>query len=234
MKAELIYVTDVYCLWCYGFAATVHRIANDYADTIDLRLVNGGMIPEDMPLKTFFGRFPDPVGLHKRVTQTSQQQFGAAYLDQIRNLSSSQRNLNFFIPARAMAAFKILGVSDCLKLASELQQAHYEMGQDLSDPETYRDMECAKSVDFARFKTLFADSATLKAAVEDFQWVNLIGIGGFPALILKRTESECVMIARGYMPYDAVKSALDSALASVLDGERNTGPTCQLDGTACS
>lgn len=59
MKAKLLYVTDPYCVWCYGFSRVVARAARDYADRIDARIINGGMIPSDTTFSTMFGRFPD-------------------------------------------------------------------------------------------------------------------------------------------------------------------------------
>lgn len=234
MKAELVYVTDVYCLWCYGFSETLNRIAAEYADRAELRVVNGGMIPEDMSLEAFFGRFPDPIGLHQHVTDMSGQKFGTPYLDQISNLSVSTRTLNSFNPARAMAALIMLGVEDTLKLASELKLAHYNRGLDLSDPESYRNLDSMKSVDFDTFQKLFADRSTFTAAAEGFQWASEVGIEGFPALLLKHTDTQYLMLAHGFMPYQALKQGLDHSLKSMFGVGEGTGLSCRLDGTDCT
>ena len=233
MKVDLYYVTDIYCLWCYGFRRTIDRIATEYADRIELRLVNGCMIPQEMPLGEFFGRFPDPIGLHQSVTERSGQAFGEPYLEHIRNHATSKRKLNSLVPARAMAVMHMLGVTDSLAVSSQMQRAHYDDGLDLLLPESYRALDCMKTIDFEQFKSLLVDKATLSTVLKGVRWVNDIGVQGFPALLLKQSETRYKMIARGFMPYEGVKAGLDAALGSLLDVAATTGLACQLDGTGC-
>jgi putative protein-disulfide isomerase len=233
MKVDLYYVADIYCLWCYGFSRTIDRIATEYADRVELRLINGCMIPQEMPLGEFFGRFPDPIGLHQRVTEMSGQAFGEPYLEHIRNHATSKRKLNSLVPARAMAATHMLSVTDSLAVSSEMQRAHYDDGLDLFLPESYRALNCMKTIDFEQFKTLLVDKTTLSTALKGVRWLNDVGVKGFPALLLKQSETRYKMIARGFTPYEGVKAGLDAALGSLLDVATTTGVACQTDGTGC-
>jgi len=44
-KPEFIYVADPMCSWCWGFAPVSKRLHAEYAATVGLRLVLGGLRP---------------------------------------------------------------------------------------------------------------------------------------------------------------------------------------------
>ena len=77
------------------------------------------------------------------------------------------------------------------------------------------------------------DKATLSTVLNGVRWVSDVGVQGFPALLVKQSETRYKMIARGFMPYEGVKAGLDAALGSLLDVAATTGLACQLDGTGC-
>ena len=32
MKAEILYITDIYCIWCFGFAGVIDHFTIEQAD----------------------------------------------------------------------------------------------------------------------------------------------------------------------------------------------------------
>ena len=164
MKPTLLYITDIYCCWCYGFSSTIRRIANDFGDRLDIQIVNGGMVPHDLPLQNLFASFSDPLALHARVSAMSGQVFGEAYLSHLRALQRSERVVNSLIPARAMHAFKALGNVHEMRIATEIQDAYYRDGLDLNQTSTYEHMASMLNVDVQSFAQAFNDPATIAAA----------------------------------------------------------------------
>jgi protein-disulfide isomerase-like protein with CxxC motif len=86
------------------------------------------MIPEDVKLSDFFGRFSDPLALHDRVTLASGREFGELYLREIKNFRASSRVLNSTIPSRAASTLKLLGVSEDVGVAGAIQNINYVEG----------------------------------------------------------------------------------------------------------
>lgn len=235
MKPELFYITDAYCIWCFGFGQTIDRLAKDHADTVDIRVVNGGMIPADMPLGDMFGRFPDPMALHQHVTVTSGQAFGDRYLEEIKNYRTSKRILNSSTPARALVAFNQLGVKDELGLASMIQNNYYLEGDDLQDVNSYQSVAAHFDIDFATFTEQFNAPAALQGVSQDRQLVEQLGVQGFPALLLRTADNRFAAIARGFMPFDATNANLETALAKhfpIATADMD-GQMCGLDGEGC-
>lgn len=235
MKIELLYVTDIYCIWCFGFAPVIERLADENADRISVRVVNGGMIPKNTSLAGMFGRFPDPIALHKRVEETSGCAFGPAYLDEVRRLQASSLILNSNIPARAQMAFKLLGCDAPLTVMAELQCAYYHEGRDLQDLATYAPIAAELGVDFEDFRAKFDSPEAAMGVMEDRHYVEQLGVQGFPALILHGPDDRYVMIARGYLPFADLSANLDAALrqnwpqvAAMADAQ-----VCSLDGQGC-
>lgn len=235
MKAELIYVTDAYCIWCYGFEKAIDQLAKEYAATVNIRVVNGGMIPSNLPLVDMFSRFPDPVALHQHVTFTSGQAFGKRYLKEIKGYRTSKRVLNSSTPARAMTAFKLLGVQDELGLASAIQRKYYLDGDDLQDVASYQSIAEHFGIDFGAFRKEFNTPAAKQGVTEDRRFVEKLGVQGFPAVLLRTQDNRFTPIARGFMPIKGIKANLDTALAQHFPdaGAEMDGKMCGLDGNGC-
>jgi putative protein-disulfide isomerase len=235
MKKELIYITDAYCLWCFGFSKAISEIAKTHADDINIRVLNGGMIPSDLPLRTMFSRFPDPIGLHKRVEQMADVRFGSSYLDEIKNFNNSRRILNSTYPAMAMLTFKHLGVKAELTLAHAIQHAYYINNKDLQRVETYKSIAHKFGIEFTQFKSQFAHTARLKSGVAtEKKWVSQLGIQGFPALLLRKDENRFASIANGFLSFDDLKFNLDRALQKPQERPPSPSGTCSLETGNCS
>jgi len=230
MRAELLYITDTYCIWCYGFGAAIERVAADYADRVDIKVMNGGMIPSDVPLPDLFRPYPDVTGLHARVTSMSGLAFGRAYLDEIGNIKASKLILNSTVPARAALALKSLGVEDQLAVFKAIQRAYYDEGRDLQNLSTYESVATAFGVDFAAFKEQFETPDVARALVEEYRFVERLGVRGFPAVLLRGSDGRLVMIAQGFLPFDNLSANLEQALRQHAPAGQSTGQSCTLDG----
>ena len=233
MKAQFLYITDPYCIWCYGFSGVIGKIAADYADRLDIQVINGGMIPTDTPLPAMFGRFPDPMGMHERVTQLSGQEFGADYLNEIRHLQTSKHVLNSTMPARAMIAFQRLGVSNGVAIASEIQRTYYADNKDLQDIQTYEPMAAHFGIDFAAFRQLMDSPDIALGVMDERRMVQEMGIQGFPALLMRLDNGKLALLARGFMPFEDTKTNLDEALRRYASMPEPSGQMCGIDGKGC-
>lgn len=230
MTRELLYITDTYCIWCYGFSGSIKQLAEEYEGRINVKVVNGGMIPSDTPLSALFGRFQDPLGLHGRVTDMSGRQFGEKYLDHIKNLRVSTRKLNSSVPARALVAFKSLGLKDELGITDAIQQKYYMDGADLQDVSSYRMIADQLSVSFDAFLEAFNDPTASATVAAERRAVEAAGIQGFPAVLFRGGSERPTLISRGFLPIQELRSNLETALASCPPYRIDAAKSCSVDG----
>ncbi|WP_311224288.1 MULTISPECIES: DsbA family protein [unclassified Acidovorax] len=234
MKSKLLYVTDAYCCWCYGFSKTMAMVSQEFGDRLDIQVVNGGMIPRDLPLQTLFSSFADPVALHARISSMSGQVFGEAYLDQLRALSRSSRVVNSLVPACAMQAMKSLTDASDLQIFTEFQHAYYRDGMDLTSISTYRHLALMFDVDPDAFELAFEKQKSDSAVKGELALAKQLGVRGFPALLLQ-DGSGYTAVANGFADFKAVKSALDRNLSQQTHaGVAATASSCNIDGSGCS
>lgn len=235
MTPELLYFSDPYCIWCFGFAPSIEKISREYRGSFPTRVVSGGMIPQDLRLRDFFGRFPDPVALHERVSQTAGREFGSDYINEIKGHKTSNRVLNSTTPSRAMAAFRSLGFSDDIALVGAIHDAYYIDGKDLQNTETYRSIAARFGVEYDKWVREFGSHSAHRKVLEDYQLTQTLGVQGFPGLLLKTAEQRYVMIARGFMPYDNLKDSVAAAAdrLPVLSNTIGAGVACSLDKSDC-
>lgn len=234
MKLQIIYVTDLYCVWCYGVNPVLRRIQEVYTDRLAIQTLNGGMIQMDVPLSALFGRYPDPVAMHRHITDMTGETFGESYLANIRKLQSSPLILNSDYPARALKAFEALHAGDPLHVHALIQHAYYREGMDLRKEQTYAQVAKELDIDFGQFLTLFR-SAEIEAAVRaEYAQVSGLGVSGYPAVLAVREGQRPLTIAQGYKPFDELSQAVDRLLGETRDAEAvPTGMVCGLNPGGC-
>ena len=232
MKSKLLYVTDAYCCWCYGFSKTMAMVSQEFGDRLDIQVVNGGMIPHDLPLQALFSSFADPVALHARISSMSGQMFGEAYLDHLRTLSRSRRVVNSMVPARAMQAMKSLTDASDLQIFTEFQHVYYRDGMDLTSISTYRHLASALNVDPDAFELAYEKQESAIAVKGGLALAKQLGVRGFPALLLQ-DGSGYTAVANGFTEFKAVKNVLDRIFSEQAhDGTAAISNSCNINGHA--
>lgn len=232
MKPKLLYVTDAYCCWCYGFSKTMTQVAQEFGDQLDIHVVHGAMIPRDLPLQTLFSSFPDPVALHTRISDLSGQVFGEAYLDRLETLSRSNRVVNSLMPARAMQAMKALTDASEFQIFTEIQHAYYRHDLDLNQMSTYGRVASMLDADGSAFELAMAGPESQAAVELDLALVQRLGVRGFPALLLQ-DESGYTAVARGYTGFDEVRTVLNRVFELAGASAVGGGNSCNMDGCGC-
>ncbi|UYN99129.1 MAG: hypothetical protein KIT02_14540 [Devosia sp.] len=233
MKVEVLYITDIYCVWCFGFAGVIDRLASERADEVSVTVLNGGMIPRDVTLAGMFGRFPDPVGLHQNVTRMTGSRFGDNYMNELRNMRTSSRVLNSSRPTRAIAALRSFGTAGDLEIAQKIQRVWYVEGGDLQSTASYAPVAHELGVDFRDFCLRYESVETADEVQSQWDWVGSMGVEGYPAVLTRTGENSFSMLARGYLPYDQLSARVDAALALLENDMAANGAVCALDGSGC-
>lgn len=199
---KLIYFYDALCGWCYGFGPTMLQVAEEYEDwSIDV--ISGGMVTGDRegPVGNMADYILDAI---PRVEEMSGVEFGQPYIEMMKEGTAIASSV---YPSKALATYKLLGGKEALKMASGIQKLWFEKGLDLGEKSNYEHLIRESDVDFNAWADSVDSAHAEKAMQQDFNTSQQFGIQGFPSLVAHK-EDKYYLIARGFLPADAVGQAL--------------------------
>lgn len=217
---EFVYVGDVMCSWCWGFAPVLEQIERDF--DIPLATVVGGLRP----------------GQAAEVMDENSGATIAHHWDQVEAATGQPFDRSLFdrhgwvydteLPAIAVVTMRELNEKLALPWFTRLQRAFYAEAVDVTDPTVYEDLLDGFEVDRGRFLDLLGSDAMRKAAWADFSAARSMGINGFPALLLRDGEERFV-VTRGYAPADRLLPALAGWMSDRY-GPEVAGAICAIEG----
>ncbi len=212
MNPKIIYCYDAYCGWCYGFSPVIKELWLKHREQFDFETISGGMIPiEDTK---HIGNIAQYIqGAYQTVEQATGVKFGKDYLWHIFNPDESDWHPNSEMAAIAMAVFRESYPDQTIAFASDLQDALYEEGRDLTDKEAYRHLLEQYNIDTAVFYQKLGSEAYKEKAYYDFSLIQQLKVNGFPTVFLQLDDTKLYMISRGFSTLEAVEQRMNKILA---------------------
>jgi len=200
MQARLIYVMDPMCSWSWGFAPVLAALAAQaQAAGVPTDLVVGGLRQEQAAL--------EPAG---RVRILAHWQAVNASTGQLFNFNDGlPEGLVYHTePAcRALVTARQLDATKVWPLLELIQQAFYCEGRDVTRAGVLRELAEAAGLPRGEFAEAF-DSPQAQAATQaDFNWVQGLGIAGFPTLLAER-NGQLALLTNGYQPLEQLQPLL--------------------------
>ena len=218
---QLIYFSDPMCSWCYGFSATLDRLAeSDYAARISIELVPGGLRPDET--RPTPPELAAEIGHHWRMVQkTSGQPFHFGFFDEHPGFVYDTT------PAcRAVVAAGLQGGQPgapdhqrALAFQHALQRAFYAHGADPTEHDTFSKVAAELGLNSEEFLKRLNDSATEQTTREGFARAFDLGIMGYPTL-LARDKERLVLITRGFIAFEELEERLEQLTQHL---ERSSG-----------
>jgi putative protein-disulfide isomerase len=187
-KAELIYIGDPMCSWCYGFSPELDKIKDSFPD-IKFTMVMGGLrAGGDEGMDELRGFLTEH---WKEVEKTSGQKFNHAIL------KTKGFTYDTEPACKAVTLIRNLYPQSEYHFFKLLQKAFYVDNQSPLDVNTYLSIMEHLKLDTKVFhKEIFKDKA--KDIVNaDFQYSQNLGVTGFPTLIMK-VENKYYRLTSGY------------------------------------
>lgn len=214
MKPVLIYCYDAYCGWCYGFSAVMKKLNAEYASSMEIEVLSGGMVLPEKPvhISATAGYIQQA---YKTVEAYSGIEFGSDYLWHINNPDLSDWFPNSEKPAIAMCVFKEYYPDRQVEFAADLQIAlHYE-GRDLTDDAAYEHLLEKYSIQPEAFYSKLKSEEYKEKAYYEFALCKQLQATGFPYLLVQTSETKFHLVARGYTPFEDLKTRIDAVLKEI-------------------
>jgi len=182
-EAEVLYVTDAYCSWCYGFGPTLHTFYEANRDRVPFRVISGGMFVGELrlPIRSY-GHIEE---VNARIAQRMGVTFGDSYKALLREGSFVQDSE---VAAAGLAALRDQAPDLSIEFISAMQRAFYRDGLNLSDAETLAMIARDSGLDSERVVSFFTGPEGVAAARQDFSLARELGVSSYPALLVRRGE----------------------------------------------
>lgn len=214
MNLNLIYCYDAYCGWCYGFSKVMNQVEKNFANQFNFEVLSGGMILPEKPIH--INATADYIKEnYKIVEEYSDIKFGQDYLWHINNPDLSDWFPNSLKPAIALSIFKEQYPEKQIEFITDLQQALYFEGRDLTDDEAYRFILIKYNINEEDFYLKLKSEEFKHKAEYDFALCKQLKITGFPTLLIQSSETKLYLVSRGFSSYQDVKSRIENILKEI-------------------
>lgn len=202
-KTQLIYVGDAMCSWCYGFAPEITKVKAHFENTLDFKLINGGLRPYNtesiVSLADFLKEHWHEIG------DLTGQKFSFEIL----------QNKNFIYdtePAsRAVVACRNLKPEKEFEFFKATQELFYFQNKETNKVETYKMLVEGFGIDYATFENQFNSAELKQQTKKDFEAATTLGVSGFPTVILFH-NNKYVLISNGYSKAEKIISTIQNQL----------------------
>ena len=231
---SFIYITDVFCPWCFGFAPVLKTLAEEYR--FPVRVLCGELVDEPTPTSKM--GTPRLLAFFERLSSTTGREIGAGFFEMLKPEHSvtmdSRRS------ATLMAALKKLAPGHAVEQMERFQDVFYLEGRDVLDLSVQADAASAWGVTSSALAEALASEAVQKKADKELEEAEEI-LGDFvvyPTLFVKTDDGTLHAVARGYAPYKDVKAKIETALTCSspdCNGAQSdiSANACGMDGKGC-
>lgn len=203
---EIIYAFDGYCGWCWGMAANILKLKENFSDRFRFSAISGGLMIGNRigPLGDFAAYIEKA---QPRVEQMTGCVFSEAHKALVRDRTTMQDSR---VPAAAFAVIVAANPSaDTIQLAHEILSLNFKDGADISKPESFAALLQKYGVDAASFATSLKEGKLYAAAEKQFdESRDVYGADAFPTIVYGR-DGQYFPLAQGYQAYENLAHALD-------------------------
>jgi putative protein-disulfide isomerase len=203
-RRQILYFADPMCSWCWGFSPVLARILATYGARVPVRLVAGGLragataVMGDKAKTVIRGHW-------EHVQAATGQPFDFAFFERSGFVYDTE-------PAcRAVVAMRNLAPEQTFAFLAAVQRAFYVDGLDVTDAATLAALAEPFCGDADVFAAVYGAEEIAEATRADFRLTQVLGIAGFPAVVLK-DPSGLSLLTVGYRPFAELAPALDAWL----------------------
>ena len=231
---SFIYITDVFCPWCFGFAPILKTLAEEYR--FPVRVLCGELVDEPTPTSKM--GTPRLLAFFERLSSTTGREISSGFFEMLKPEHSvtmdSRRS------AELMAALKKLAPGHAVEQMERFQDVFYLEGRDVLNLDVQADVASKWGVTSSVLaEALASEIVQEKAEKELTEAEELLGdFVVYPTLFVKTDDGTLHAVARGYAPYKDVKAKIETALAcsgsacGVAQSDISAY-ACGLDGKGC-
>lgn len=205
--AELVYVVDPMCSWCYAFTGPIHKAVETFGSRFSLRLIMGGLRPFE----------------HAEILTPQLANFLDHHWRQIEQVSGQPFNYNLLKriglrydtgPAcRAVVTMRRLRPNLAFDYLTALQHHLFNVDADPSDIMALAGVAKDFALSASEFSHEYEKDEILNETYADFNEARQLQVQGFPCVLLRRGSEPYMVVTKGYVAQDELIRRLEQAMA---------------------
>lgn len=227
---KLLYITDVFCPWCYGFIPVMQKLQKRHA--LPVRVLGGNLVETPRRISEMLQEHPTILAFFERLEHVTGQ--ATERFRQLLEHAGREGAPDWLMHSPAMnlplAALRSLAPGDELAQMEAFEEGFYAETQDVMNPSFWDLMADRWNVSRAAFHAALEDQNIRARAEQDAAEAEQI-MGEFclyPTLYLE-LEGERKLLARGYVSYEEVEATFAAALRDMPETFAQ-GAACDADG----
>lgn len=225
--AHFVYIADVFCPWCYGFAPVMSRLAKENPE-FPVRVIGGNLISQPMTLAQDAAGNPGLKDFWHEVEHVTGRSLAGAI-----NALETGAEVRLYSPGadEILVALKALAPGHQLEQLIDLEEMFYGQGRDMFTEGALTEIAKKWGVDVTRFERALDAPAALRATEENLaKAANLMGeITSYPSVLLAQGGT-IAAVSRGYVQYETVAARLED-IKREMNIELTPGKTCSRPGS---
>lgn len=225
--AHFVYIADVYCPWCYGFAPVMKRIAAEHPQ-FPVKVIGGNLMSHDTDLIAYASQEDGLYDFWLQVEKTTGRSLAGA-------LAALRKGepISMYSPGAdlILTALKSLAPNQALEQMFFMEDMFYARGQDFFTAQGLSLIAQHWGVEMQALRSS-CDSAENEEQTEaDLELaLKLMGeITAYPSVLLVR-GNKVDAVSRGYVHYETVAQRMKDAMQELGLEELSPGDMCSWHG----
>lgn len=204
----VVYVTDAYCGWCWGFSDRMGEFEAANRHRVAFTAISGGLFVGERA--GAISKYPHIPEANERISRLTGAVFGQGYKSL---LNQGDMVMDSLDAGAGLAALRAQAPERAVFWAHELQAAFYGRGESLSEPATIAGIAKANGLDDALVLRQLADGSAKALARADFDLAhNRLEASSYPTLLFVDGNTVHKLPATG-TSLAALNQKLDALLA---------------------
>ena len=238
---HFLYITEVFCPWCYGFSPVIQRIQKEYG--LHFEVICGALMEEPISFATRLERMPNTAAFIERMHSITNVRISNDYL----KLLNAANNTEIFMDSQKggllFYTLKHFLPKKSLQIMEDLQDMLYGQGLDLFSEENQEKLFQKYALDSNDIQTFMQKKENREKALaqteESFEIMGDIVL--YPTLYYVGENGFKHFVSRGYVNYEECKTKLEASIAQDKQNPDQENPknspeennkifSCSLDG----
>ena len=229
--AHFLYISDVFCPWCYGFSKNIAQIKKEFS--LPFEVYGGALVEPAVSLESRLKHNPNlSIFIEKMYSIT-----GIKISDAYEKLMRSDNSHKIFMDSRKAShlfyTLKHFKPEFALEIMEFLQDIFYEKGQDIFVDDTIISFSKQYNLNcdeiFAYYNSQESKELSYNETEKGFEILGEVVL--YPTLYYVENGNNH-FISRGYVQYDECKGKILEVMEKIKTGDATISP--QLFGKSCT
>lgn len=232
--AHFLYISDVFCPWCYGFSKNIIKIKQEFG--LPFEVYAGALVEPAVSLENRLKHSPNVQAFIDKMYSVTGTKISQAHVD----LLHSEKAASIFMDSRRGShlfyVLKQFKPELALEIMEFLQYQFYGLGRDIFSIEAVQSFAEQYAVSSAEIFNMLKDEKTSEDAYNETEkGFDILGeIVLYPTLYYVENGINH-FVSRGYVEYEACRQAVLNTMQAVKNKQVEPltvlmGKSCTLDG----